>query len=97
MLWMLICGVPLVYVLIWYFPILWSLIYLLLLAIFIILSVFTLSLWGHIALSSPYHIPPFLIERIEKEVRQFGEALKVKLNVYIFFLNATFQFNFKIF
>lgn len=48
----------------------------LLLAIFIILSVFTLSLWGHIALSSPYHIPPFLIERIEKEVRQFEEALK---------------------
>ncbi|CAH0663953.1 unnamed protein product [Chilo suppressalis] len=74
--WILICLFPIVSVLTWYVPLVWNMIYLLLCAVFVTLVVFLVTLWAHVALSSPHQTSLFLIERVEKDVRELEQYLK---------------------
>ena len=75
--WISICVAPLCLSIVWYFPFLWSLVYLLFLSLFIVIAVFVLTLWGHVSLSSPHQTSLFLLDKVEKDVRQIEETLKV--------------------
>lgn len=77
--WVFISVLPVWLALSWYFPSMWSFIYLVLFSAFLIISVFVLTLWGHVALSSPHQTSLFLLERVDKEMRQLEESLKVYL------------------
>ncbi|KAF9407078.1 hypothetical protein HW555_012783, partial [Spodoptera exigua] len=74
--WISVCVAPLCLSLVWYFPFIWCLFYLLWLSLFIVIAVFALTLWGHVALSSPYQTSLFLLDKFEKDVRQIEETLK---------------------
>ncbi|KAF9408791.1 hypothetical protein HW555_011633 [Spodoptera exigua] len=74
--WISVCVAPLCLSLVWYFPFIWCLFYLLCLSLFIVIAVFALTLWGHVALSSPYQTSLFLLDKFEKDVRQIEETLK---------------------
>lgn len=76
--WGLIGLPPLWLALAWCFPVVWSLMYLLLFSLLLAIAVFVLTLWGHVALSSPHQNSLFLLDRVEKEVRQLEESLKVR-------------------
>lgn len=82
--WISVCVAPLCLSLVWYFPFIWSLFYLLCLSLFIVIAVFALTLWGHVALSSPHQTSLFLLDKFEKDVRQIEETLKVgSVNFYL--------------
>lgn len=85
--WIPICLVPVMLVL-WSFPLFLNFLYLLLLGIFIVTAVFILTLWGHIALSSPHQTSLHLLDKVEKEVRQLEEILKVR--IHIIFISSYF-------
>lgn len=94
--WISICAGPLWLAVSWYFPAMWSLVYLLLFTLFFLLAVFVLTLWGHIALSSPHQTSLFLIERLDKEVRELDEILKVgamSYNIFNMFISFPHLFN----
>ncbi|XP_035431412.1 sorting nexin-25 isoform X1 [Spodoptera frugiperda] len=74
--WISVCVAPLCLSLVWYFPFIWCLFYLLCLSLFIVIAVFALTLWGHVALSSPHQTSLFLLDKVEKDVRQIEETLK---------------------
>ncbi|KAH9640653.1 hypothetical protein HF086_000597 [Spodoptera exigua] len=74
--WISVCVAPLCLSLVWYFPFIWCLFYLLCLSLFVVIAVFALTLWGHVALSSPYQTSLFLLDKFEKDVRQIEETLK---------------------
>ncbi|XP_052751645.1 sorting nexin-25 [Galleria mellonella] len=74
--WIITSGVALLLALSWYFPVMFSLFYLGLLTIFLIMGIFVLTLWGHVSLSSPHQTSLFLLDRAEKEVQQLEEILK---------------------
>ncbi|KAL4713545.1 hypothetical protein ACJJTC_007783 [Scirpophaga incertulas] len=78
--WIGLCVAPIGFILLWYFPVLWSLVFLLSLSLLIVVSFFLLTLWGHVALSSPHQTSLFLIERVEKDMRQLEESLKEDQN-----------------
>ncbi|KAJ8726892.1 hypothetical protein PYW08_015289 [Mythimna loreyi] len=44
--------------------------------LFIVIAVFVLTLWGHVSLSSPHQTSLFLLDKVEKDVRQIEETLK---------------------
>lgn len=75
--WITVCVLPVFLSILWYFPFVWSLVYLLLLSIFLVIAVFVLTLWGHVSLSSPHQTNLFLLDKLEKDVRQIEETLKV--------------------
>lgn len=75
--WITVCIFPVVLTIIYYFPIVWSLLYLLFLTIFLVIAVFVFTIWGHVSLSSPYQTPLFLLDKLEKDVRHIKEILKV--------------------
>lgn len=86
--WISVCVAPLCLSIVWYFPFIWSLVYLLLLSLFIVIAVFVLTLWGHVSLSSPHQTSLFLLDKVEKDVRQIEETLKVwTYLIEIFFTN----------
>ncbi|XP_049865173.1 sorting nexin-25 isoform X2 [Pectinophora gossypiella] len=74
--WIILGSVPVCLAFIWYLPFTWSLIYLVIFSVFLITTVFALTLWSHVALSSPHQTSLFLLDRVEKEARQLEEALK---------------------
>ncbi|CAG9791866.1 unnamed protein product [Diatraea saccharalis] len=74
--WAILGVLPIFVVGTWYVPLVLNLFYLFLTTIFIILLVFLLTLWGHVALSSPHQTSMFLLERVEKVVRELEEFLK---------------------
>ncbi|XP_075972746.1 sorting nexin snazarus [Anticarsia gemmatalis] len=74
--WISVCILPVCVSVLWYFPFIWSVIYLLILSLFLVIAVFVLTLWGHVSLSSPHQTNLFLIDKLEKDVRQIEETLK---------------------
>ncbi|XP_028171901.1 sorting nexin-25 isoform X2 [Ostrinia furnacalis] len=74
--WLIITALPVYLAISWYIPLLWSLFYLTILCVFLVVSVFMLTLWGHVALSSPHQTSLFLVDRVEKEMRHLEESLK---------------------
>nr|XP_049696792.1 sorting nexin-25 isoform X1 [Helicoverpa armigera] len=71
-----LCVAPLCVGVLWYCPPIWKLVYLFILTIFLVLGAVTFTFWGHVSLSSPHQTSLFLLERVEKEVRQIEETLK---------------------
>ncbi|PZC75665.1 hypothetical protein B5X24_HaOG205772 [Helicoverpa armigera] len=71
-----VCVLPLCVGVLWYCPPIWKLVYLFILTIFLVLGAVTFTFWGHVSLSSPHQTSLFLLERVEKEVRQIEETLK---------------------
>ncbi|KAJ0179237.1 hypothetical protein K1T71_004949 [Dendrolimus kikuchii] len=71
-----ISAIPLLIILFWSYPVLWSIGHFLFLSLFLIIAIFVLTLWGHVALSSPHQTSLFLLDRIDKEVRQLEESIK---------------------
>lgn len=78
--WIAICLAPVLIVLLWNFSFIWGFFHLSLLTLCIMTLVFALTLWGHVSLSSPHHTSSFLLDTVEKEVRQLDEILKVRKN-----------------
>lgn len=76
--WITVGVAPLCLSVVWYFPFLWSLVYIFFLSLFIVIAVFVLTLWGHVSLSSPHQTSLFLLDKVEKDVRQIEETLKVR-------------------
>ncbi|XP_063823534.1 sorting nexin-25 isoform X1 [Ostrinia nubilalis] len=74
--WLIITALPVYLAISWYIPLLLSLFYLTILCVFLVVSVFMLTLWGHVALSSPHQTSLFLVDRVEKEMRHLEESLK---------------------
>lgn len=77
--WLIFGIIPVLLTLSWGFPLLWSFAHLLLLSVFIFVGVFSLTLWGHFALSTPHQTPLILLDTVEKEVRQLEEIIKVRI------------------
>lgn len=88
--WISVCIAPLCLSIVWYFPFIWSLVYLLFLSLFIVIAVFVLTLWGHVSLSSPHQTSLFLLDKVEKDIRQIEESLKVRHIYLIIFLNLNY-------
>ncbi|XP_061706155.1 sorting nexin-25 isoform X1 [Cydia pomonella] len=80
--WIVMSSVPLWLMSAWYFPIIWSPIFLLVLTIFLVILVLALTLWGHISLSSPHQPSIFLMDKVEKELRQLEDTLKDDLTTW---------------
>lgn len=76
--WIAVCVAPLCLSVVWYFPFIWSIVYLVLLSSLVVIAAFVLTLWGHVSLSSPHQTSLFLLDRVEKDVRFIEESLKVK-------------------
>ncbi|XP_013138526.1 PREDICTED: sorting nexin-25 [Papilio polytes] len=74
--WFLFSTLPISISIFWYFPLLWSISYLILLSVLIGIGIFMLTFWGHIALSSPHQASLFLLEKAEKETRFLDETIR---------------------
>ncbi|KAI8440065.1 hypothetical protein MSG28_001489 [Choristoneura fumiferana] len=74
--WVALSAVPLWLALSWYFPFIWGPVYLFFFTVLLLLLVFVLTLWGHVALSSPQQTSLFLLDKVDKELRQLEETLK---------------------
>lgn len=75
--WIAICVAPVSLVLLWNFSFLWGIVHLSFLTLCMLILVFSLTLWGHVSLSSPHQTSSFLVDTVEKRVRQLEEILKV--------------------
>ncbi|XP_045763769.1 sorting nexin-25 [Maniola jurtina] len=76
--------VPVILSMIYYFPFIWSLFYLSLLSVCLICGVFVLTLWGHLALSSPHQTSLFLLDNIEKEARILETTIREDQNNWVY-------------
>ncbi|CAD0198928.1 unnamed protein product [Chrysodeixis includens] len=74
--WIAVCVAPLCLSIVWYFPFIWSIVYLVFLSLLVVIAAFVLTLWGHVSLSSPHQTSLFLLDRVEKDVRFIEESLK---------------------
>ncbi|XP_026746682.1 sorting nexin-25 [Trichoplusia ni] len=74
--WIAVCIAPLCLSAVWYFPFIWSIVYLVILSLLVVIAAFVLTLWGHVSLSSPHQTSIFLLDRVEKDVRFIEESLK---------------------
>lgn len=82
--WLIFGAAPVFLTIAWSFPVMLSFAHLILLSICIFLGVFSLTIWGHFALSTPHQTPLFLLDTVEKEVRQLEDILKVRyFNIYL--------------
>lgn len=79
--WIVICLTPVLLVLLWNFSFIWGVVHLSLLTLSILILVFALTLWSHVTLSSPHHTSSFLVDAIEKKIRQLDEILKVSKSI----------------
>ncbi|XP_050362847.1 sorting nexin-25 isoform X3 [Nymphalis io] len=75
---------PICLSLIYYFPFILSLTYIVLLSACCVLGVFVLTLWGHLALSSPHQTSLFLLDNIEKEARILDTAIREEQSNWIY-------------
>ncbi|XP_013175351.1 PREDICTED: sorting nexin-25 isoform X1 [Papilio xuthus] len=82
--WILFSTVPISISIFWYFPLLWSITYLMLLSAFIGIGIFMLTFWGHIALSSPHQASLFLLDKAEKESRFLEETIREDQNSWVY-------------
>lgn len=71
---------PVVLVLLWYLSFMWSLLHLIILTVCLFVSAFILTLWCHVALSSPHQTSLFLVDKVEKDIRQLIDMLKEEQN-----------------
>ncbi|XP_045459696.1 sorting nexin-25 [Melitaea cinxia] len=67
-----------------YFPYALSVTYISVLSLCCVLGVFVLTLWGHIALSSPHQTSLFLLDNIEKEARILDATIREEQNNWIY-------------
>ncbi|XP_048480904.1 sorting nexin-25 [Plutella xylostella] len=82
--WIFYCIAPIILSVLWYCPTLGTLLYLLLFSSLVIIGVFLFTLWGHVSLSSPHQTSLFLLERTERESRDFNEIIKEEKNNWPF-------------
>ncbi|CAK1578206.1 unnamed protein product [Parnassius mnemosyne] len=81
--WIIFCTVPICLSIIWYFPGLLSFIYIIFLSAFLVIGIFILTFWGHIALSSPHQASLFLAEKAERESRLLDETIKEEQSSWV--------------
>lgn len=81
--WIVYIFIPISLSVLYYFPLVWSLAYLLIISVCLISGVFAFTLWAHLALSSPHHTSLFLLDNLEKEVRVLDTAIRVTNTIMI--------------
>ncbi|XP_039746323.1 sorting nexin-25 isoform X2 [Pararge aegeria] len=82
--WLVYLIVPIILSMIFYFPLMWSLTYLSLLSVCFLCGVFVLTLWAHLALSSPHQTSLFLLDNIEKESRILETTIREDQNNWVY-------------